>query len=623
MLIAIIALCMPAMRKRTPADGLHRDDDSDNTSVFQIHIPLARSHLWLSEALESCMYILQRLSKESEWKPWFKIRGFLCLSNQSYLAQNFLISSSTAPLLLFNLDANRWGTARFVPGRPFRRSQDVVELRLLRPIANVLHYPNDRQPQHLRRVGEFCFVPYFASLLLALPQDQGNGNKVKTSLSSHKTSTTATPTSTQSTSSAPSASPSASGSFTGDAVCLTAMCIGALVNGSNVQYTLQSSNTAQLGWMAMGFGSTMANSDMVIMWSNSDGSITLSQRTAPGEVMPTLDSSPPFTASIVSSMSSTNSSNPKFTYAVPLNSTGTQSIIWAYGTTNPGSSSTSASIVQHIAAGTSKLALGNTLTSSSRDPTNPVSIGFSSTGQSGNSTTGNNDPSTGATSIPLENYEKLLIAHGILTAVGFLVLLPFGALLARYIRVFTPLWFTGHWIFQFALGLPVIVAGVALGIAGVSQSGSPHLDDTHMKWGVAIFVLYFAQLLLGALVHWVKPKVAKPGFRRPIHNYLHAIFGLFIIAVSFYQVRTGFREEWPESTGRGDVSNAANIIWYIWVVLMPVLYFAGLVFLRRQFRQEKVQRETLMSSSDAVGLTASPDMRPSPLARYGRDKRSI
>lgn len=86
------------------------------------------------------------------------------------------------------------------------------------------------------------------------------------------------------------------------------------------------------------------------------------------------------------------------------------------------------------------------------------------------------------------------------------------------------------------LALPVIVTGVALAIAAVYQSQSPHLADTHMKWGVAIFVLYFAQLIVGALVHWMRPKSAKPGLRRPLQNYFHAIFGLFIIAISFYQV---------------------------------------------------------------------------------------
>ena len=86
-------------------------------------------------------------------------------------------------------------------------------------------------------------------------------------------------------------------------------------------------------------------------------------------------------------------------------------------------------------------------------------------------------------------------------------------------------------------GLPIIVTGVALAIAEVNREGGPHFDDNHERWGIAIFVLYFAQLLFGALAHWWKPKYAGPGFRRPVHNYFHAIFGLLIIAISFYQVR--------------------------------------------------------------------------------------
>ncbi len=52
-----------------------------------------------------------------------------------------------------------------------------------------------------------------------------------------------------------------------------------------------------------GFGSQMANTPMVIMWINSDGTATLSQRKAPSEVMPTVDSSPPRTATMATKLS--------------------------------------------------------------------------------------------------------------------------------------------------------------------------------------------------------------------------------------------------------------------------------------------------------------------------------
>ena len=48
----------------------------------------------------------------------------------------------------------------------------------------------------------------------------------------------------------------------------------------------------------------MANSPMVIMWPNSDDSITLSQRMASAEVMPTVVADPPRVANLSTSLSS-------------------------------------------------------------------------------------------------------------------------------------------------------------------------------------------------------------------------------------------------------------------------------------------------------------------------------
>jgi len=110
-----------------------------------------------------------------------------------------------------------------------------------------------------------------------------------------------------------------------------------------------------------------------------------------------------------------------------------------------------------------------------------------------------------------------------------------------------------------------------------------HLNDVHKKWGVAIFVLYFAQGALGFIIHKLKPKNS---LRRPLQNYLHAIVGLLIIGLAFYQVKSGFDTEWTLKTGR-KIPGAVRVVWYVWVVLLPVLYFAGLALLPRQFKQER------------------------------------
>lgn len=85
---------------------------------------------------------------------------------------------------------------------------------------------------------------------------------------------------------------------------------------------LSSTGKATPGWMAMyelpqflsyttidsfhfrrGFGKQMKDASMVLMWSNSDGSITLSQRSAEGHSEPTVDTNPQMVATLAEDVS--------------------------------------------------------------------------------------------------------------------------------------------------------------------------------------------------------------------------------------------------------------------------------------------------------------------------------
>ncbi|KAG6917816.1 hypothetical protein DXG01_000876 [Tephrocybe rancida] len=237
-------------------------------------------------------------------------------------------------------------------------------------------------------------------------------------------------------------------------------------------------------------------------------------------------------------------------------------VIMAYSVEPPGSSDPAADIVQHYEFKTVRFDLTKGSTGSTQ--TSGYSAAVPTKTSSGEHGT---NPSDG---IPLLPYQRMIVAHGIFCVVGFLLFLPGGALLARYLRVFTPTWFVGHSIAQFFLAGPVIVAGVALGIQAVSKSSALHLNDTH-------------KVLLGAVIHWIKPRNTS---RRPIQNYVHAVFGLLIIAMAMYQVYDGFTSEWPRTTGREPLFNGVKILFYIWIALITVLYFVGLAFLPKQFKQE-------------------------------------
>ncbi|KAF5385965.1 hypothetical protein D9615_002538 [Tricholomella constricta] len=365
-----------------------------------------------------------------------------------------------------------------------------------------------------------------------------------------------------------------------DRKCSSLMCVSAIVNGSSVDYVLSSLGKRPLGWMGMGFGRAMANTPMVIMWVN-DGKVILSQRIAPQEVMPTVDPNPPRVATLADSLTSIAGDSSNFGFSVPATIDTQQFIIFAYGTDSPGSSEVDADLRQHYEYRTVLLDLSgrSSTTTTSGSGTNPTKA------PSG----GNSDD------IPLLPYQRMIVAHAIFCVVGFLLFLPAGALLARYLRTYTPTWFTGHWVAQFLVAGPTIIVGIALGIGSVTKAGAMHLNDTHKKLGVAIFVLYGIQLTLGAIIHWVKPRNTT---RRPVQNYFHAVLGLLIIALAMAQVHSGFTVEWSKTTGREPFPNSVNILFYVWISLVTVLYFGGLALLPRQYRQESLPKRLPVTDDD-------------------------
>lgn len=105
-------------------------------------------------------------------------------------------------------------------------------------------------------------------------------------------------------------------------------------------------------------------------------------------------------------------------------------------------------------------------------------------------------------------------AHALLCAVGFGLLLPLGALAARYLRAFTlfePYWVHVHALLQVS-GYVVGVAGFALGLVLDSYTaGSPHAK--HKDLGIAIFSFVNLQVIcrqippIGSIQSSIEPPV--------------------------------------------------------------------------------------------------------------------
>lgn len=83
--------------------------------------------------------------------------------------------------------------------------------------------------------------------------------------------------------------------------------------------------------------------------------------------------------------------------------------------------------------------------------------------------------------------------HGSFQILGWGLLLPVGAMVARYARGFDPAWFYIHVTFQI-LGFACIVAGVATGIELAKDLKPDHLQ-THRGLGLFLFFLAILQVL--------------------------------------------------------------------------------------------------------------------------------
>ncbi|XP_008783208.1 cytochrome b561 and DOMON domain-containing protein At3g61750 [Phoenix dactylifera] len=122
--------------------------------------------------------------------------------------------------------------------------------------------------------------------------------------------------------------------------------------------------------------------------------------------------------------------------------------------------------------------------------------------------------------------------HGALAIFGWGVLLPIGAIIARYCRQWDPLWYYFHVIIQFA-GFIVGLAGV---VAGISLYNRVHADvKAHRGLGIFILVLGILQVI----AFFLRPD--KDSKIRKYWNWYHHWVGRLLLFLAAINIAFGIQ----------------------------------------------------------------------------------
>ncbi|KAH9053357.1 hypothetical protein EDB87DRAFT_1690378 [Lactarius vividus] len=364
------------------------------------------------------------------------------------------------------------------------------------------------------------------------------------------------------------------------------------VDGGTARYILRTTGNQMLGWMTTGFGRNMGDSPMVVVWPSrgADGgysSVAPSQCKAPYKVMPTPDPHPPFAAELSLTDTCVTVANPQIAFTQNAPPDGMQNIIWAFSRTPPASDDPGVLISIHHKVGCGVLNLTRIPTIPAEPPAPlppPPPVHIDHPHPNPEDEDDHDDDDEKAEDDEGESHDEdgasggsASFVHGALCTVGFLLVLPSGALVARYAKATTsPRAFLLHRLLQF-------------GLAGASIAGGTlaylFMDNHGSSGGAGLVLLYVVRCAIGSWVHRI------PAERRTgAHSALLGGVGGAIVLLAFFETWLGLL-----SAGR------STLVWSALLFTVPSLYVVGVMAVQRRFGSVK---------EDAKGEYVALDTRP-------------
>ncbi|TPX32153.1 hypothetical protein SmJEL517_g04717 [Synchytrium microbalum] len=368
--------------------------------------------------------------------------------------------------------------------------------------------------------------------------------------------------------------------------------------GTNVRFEITGPST--MGWFSIGLGNSMSSADCLFVYPSS-GSIGVSRRYSSGQNSPNPYSTQ--NVALLSNMSSISGSTMTAVFyrpkaAVLTNEksiTGSQTWIWAYSGSSVGSTSNTAGLSQH-----GRSDCGNFQTNfllSSANPSTTSTSGTNSTSGSGTTV------SVGGGSSSEDNYQRLIIIHGLLMFLAWAVLSPFAIIASRYFKAVLGIWWFR--IHYGTLSLVIVFTFIAFGLAYIGIGSGDHFDyasqGVHTVLGLAIVIAAPFQGFLGMAINALFNPERK-GI--PAHDMAHWWIGRLIIIAAMIDIIFGLLLY----QNRG-----YNVPVWIWIAVVVVLIAAFATYFFLQFTVG-VQHHV----AGTIGHDAAIHSPPAPQTTYTR-----
>lgn len=166
--------------------------------------------------------------------------------------------------------------------------------------------------------------------------------------------------------------------------------------------------------------------------------------------------------------------------------------------------------------------------------------------------------------------QTLMLAHGVLACLAFVVLFPAGGILIRIANFTGLVWI--HAGLQM-VGYLVYIVAFAMGVYLATHLN--YMSRAHPIIGIALLVVLFFQPILGFLHH----RMFKRSGRRTLWSYAHLFHGRFAILLGMVNGGLGIQLA-------NTASSAARIAYAIIVAVIAVIYIAAVVKGEMQRRRD-------------------------------------